>query len=241
MTSAVFKQLSIRTYSAEVTIKNKSDKDCLSFTSATFNLAAYANKSETLKQFVELGVDLSKIEKKKGLPQFLLQLDFNDNVKPHLFFLHDLGVPAEAFGFIFTKNPLLFKQSIDDLQTRVYYLQSKRFSTLDVQRIVSKNPFWLNFSTRRVDRRLGWFQKELQMTGDEVRELSVKQPKLITYNLEHVRKTIFLIREEMGFDKIETKMLFLSKPNLIMQSELKFFYGFFRKILLFTRPHRAHR
>ena len=194
------------------------DKDLLTFTSPSFNFAAYVNKSESLRKFVELGVDLSKIEKKKGLPQYVLKLDFERDVKKHLFFFNDLGIPAEAYGYFLTKNPLIFKESLDDLETRVYYLRSKKFSVPNVQTIVLKNPFWLSFSTKRIDKRLGWFQKNFIMTGDEVRKLTVKQPKLITYNLEHVREAAFSVREQMGFDKLETKMLLLAKPNLLMNS-----------------------
>lgn len=186
----------------------------------TFNFAAYVNKSETLKKLVELGVDLSKIEKKKGLPQYVLKLDFERDMKNHLFLLHDLGIPAESFGYFITKNPLIFKESIADLETRVYYLRSKKFSLEEVQEIVGKNPFWLSFSTRRIDRRLGWFQKNFNLTGDDIRFLTVKQPKLITYSLEHIRDLTFSVKEEMGFDAVELRSLLLAKPILWMNSEL---------------------
>lgn len=50
----------------------------------SFNFAAYVNKSPTLQEFVKLGVDLHKWEKKKGIPQFILKLDFERDVKNHL-------------------------------------------------------------------------------------------------------------------------------------------------------------
>lgn len=186
----------------------------------TFNFAAYVNKSETLRKFVELGVDLSNIEKRKGLPQFVLKLDFDRDVKSHLFFLHDLGLPPETFGYFITKNPLIFKESIDDLETRVYYLRSKNFSIEQVREIVSKNPYWLSFTTRRIDRRLGYFQKNFQLTGNEIRSLCIMSPRLITYNMEHIREATFSIKEEMGFDKDEIKCLLLTKPRLWMLSKL---------------------
>lgn len=185
----------------------------------TFNFAAYIDKSETLQKFVELGVDLSKIEKKYGLPQFVLTLDFNRDVKGHLMFLHDLGVPAENLGEMLTKNPLFFKNSLNDLETRLYYLRSKNFELEQVQTIVMKDPFWLNFSTTRVDRRLGWFQKNFELTGSDVRFLATKFPKVITSSLMHVREIVFSVKEEMGFDKDETKVLLLAVPKLFMKSK----------------------
>lgn len=190
------------------------------FTRPTFNFAAYIDKSDTLKKFVELGVDLSKIEKKKGLPQFVLKLDFNRDVKGHLMFLHDLGIQPENFGHILTKNPLFFKNTLEDLETRLYYLRSKKFELEQVQEIVVKDPFWLNFSTKRIDRRLGWFQKNFELTGNDIRFLATKFPRVITSNLMELRERVFSIKEEMGFDKEETKILLLAVPKLFIRSEL---------------------
>ena len=113
-----------------------------------------------LQQLLSLGVDLHSIERRKGLGEFVLRLDFEQNVKPYLMFLADQGISADDFGKMITKNPLLFKEDLDDLQTRMEYLKSKRFSDEARQRILTHNPYWLMFSTRRIDRRLGYFQKE---------------------------------------------------------------------------------
>lgn len=185
----------------------------------TFNLAAYVNESETLQQLLKLGVDLSRIEKRKGLPQFILKLDFEKDMKQHLTFLTDVGVPPDKLGEFITKNPLIFKENLGDLEVRVNYLEVKKFKREQIARIVEKNPFWLMFSTKRIDNRLGYFQKNFQLTGDDIRFLATKQPRLITYSMEHIRKSSFCIREEMGFDKDEVKCLLLSKPKLWMMSK----------------------
>lgn len=187
--------------------------------SPTFNFAAYVNKSESLQRFVELGVDLSKLEKRRGIPQFVMKLDFEKDVKKVLLFLNDLGLPADYFGEFITKNPLIFKESIEDLETRVYYMRSKKFTPEMVKTVVAKNPFWLSFSTKRIDGRLGWFQRNFKLQGSDIRFLTVKAPRLITYKLEHIRVSTFKITEEMGFDKDEVKVLLLAKPNLWMHSE----------------------
>uniref|UniRef100_A0A182QXW2 Transcription termination factor 3, mitochondrial n=1 Tax=Anopheles farauti TaxID=69004 RepID=A0A182QXW2_9DIPT len=185
-------------------------------TKPAFNFAAYVNKSHTLQQLVALGVELHKLEKRKGIPQFVLGLDFERDVKEHIQFLTDTGVPAEMLGEFLTKNPLIFKEDLGDLETRLNYLQSKRFLPEDIARIVTKNPFWLMLNTKRIDRRLGFFQKTFLLEGTEVRGLASKQPRLITYNLEHVRKNTFTVQEEMGFEKSEVKQLLLAKPRIWM-------------------------
>lgn len=109
----------------------------------TYNVAAYANKSELIQQLVQLGVNLHYIEKK--LPQamkFLLQCKF-DTIKDHIRFLNDLGVELVDVAGVITKNPLVLKESLEDLEVRINYLKFKKFDSEGVVRIVSKNPFWL--------------------------------------------------------------------------------------------------
>jgi mTERF domain-containing protein len=60
-------------------------------------------------------------------------------------FLHDLGVPSDELGAFITRNPWIFKDDLDDLQVRVNYLQSKKFSAEMVARVVRRNPRWLSF------------------------------------------------------------------------------------------------
>ncbi|CAL4058709.1 unnamed protein product, partial [Meganyctiphanes norvegica] len=180
----------------------------------TFNLAAYVNKSDTLQKMVDLGVDLNRLEKRKGIASFILKLDFEKNMKDHISFLYDAGVDASDLGRFITINPLIFNNSLEDLEARVNYLESKHFSKQEISRIFSRNPFWLQFSTYRVDGRLGFFQRTFDLTGTEVRQLATRLPKLITHNLHHIKRTTFAIQEEMGFDSMETKQLLLTQPKI---------------------------
>uniref|UniRef100_A0A1B0FJM0 Transcription termination factor 3, mitochondrial n=1 Tax=Glossina morsitans morsitans TaxID=37546 RepID=A0A1B0FJM0_GLOMM len=214
------KQLTLPCQSSEKYLQKATEEDNARGLLATYNLAAYVNKSDTLQQFLKLGVDLNHIERKKGLPEFVLRLRFEEDVSPYLLFLKDQNVPAERLGEFITKNPLIFKVHLDDLQTRVNYLNAKKFSKAQIERILTSNPYWLMFSTRRIDRRLEFFQKEFRLAGADVRFLASKLPKLITYNMDHIQKATFCIREEMGFDKDEIKCLLLAKPRLwILKSD----------------------
>lgn len=215
--------------SSETTEQNKSDKEvALDFGNReahvpTFNLAAHVNNSATLQQLLQLGVDLNSIERRKGLGQFVLKLEFEENVKPYLIFLSDQGVSADDFGAMITKNPLLFKESLEDLQTRVEYMKSKRFSDEARKRIITHNPYWLMFSTRRIDRRFGYFQKEFKLSGHDIRLLATKEPRVITYNMDHIRQSVFTLREEMGFSPKELSSLIVRKPRLMMIRKLCLF------------------
>lgn len=200
----------------------------------TFNFASYINKSPTLQQLLNLGVDLYSIERRKGLPQFVLKLDFERDMKHIIQFLHDQGIPPDHLGRFITKNPLIFKEHSDDLGVRINYLESKMFTKEQIAKILDKNPFWLMFSTQRIDKRLGFFQKSFSLSGQEVRELSCKAPRLITYSMEHVRRSTFSIREEMGFEAAEVKEILLKVPKIWMMSKFDIlFLPIFPQIIIF--------
>ncbi|XP_076037453.1 mitochondrial transcription termination factor 3 [Oratosquilla oratoria] len=180
----------------------------------TFNLAAYVNKSPTLQKLVELGVDISTWDKRQGISSLILKLEFEKDIQPYLMFLIDVGVPVEKLGRWLTINPLIFTQPLDDLEVRLNYLISKKFSEKSIKRIIERNPYWLMFSTVRIDTRLGFFQETFSLSPDELRQLATKESKLITYNLYHVKNVNFSVLEEMGFTDNEMKRLLLKIPKL---------------------------
>lgn len=75
------------------------------------------------------------------------------------------------------------------------------------------------FSTKRIDTRLGHFQKTFNLTGKEVRLLTTKQPRLITYSMHHIKLNTFSVKEEMGFDDEQMKEMLLTTPNIWMMSK----------------------
>lgn len=103
----------------------------------------------------------------------------------------DNGVKADDLGTLFTKNPHLLDENLDDMEVRVEYLASKNFSPEAIASILTKNPYWLCFSTVRIDRRLGFFQRLFQLTGSETREVAMKYPKIVTGNLWRVKVSFY--------------------------------------------------
>ncbi|CAN7998924.1 unnamed protein product [Ixodes hexagonus] len=182
----------------------------------SFNLAAYVNQSESLQKLVQLGVDLSRFDRRKGVPQMLVGLDFERDVEPVIRFLTSIGVDPDRLSYFFTKNPMILKEQVENLQVRVDYLLSKKFTPEHVARIASNAPFFLMFSVRRIDRRLGYLQKTFGLTGDEVRHVVARLPKLPTFSINLISGNTFAIKEEMGFDNEQTKQLLLNCPKLFL-------------------------
>ena len=132
----------------------------------SFNLAAYVNDSVTLSNLVRLGVNLSKIEERyMSLAEQLLKLDFDHDVKPVLLLLHQCDVKECDIGECITRNPHVLCEPIDDMQVRINYLESKRFSKESIARIVSKEPRVLTNTTKQTDTQLGYLQKTFMLSG----------------------------------------------------------------------------
>ena len=70
------------------------------------------------------------------------------------------------------------------------------------------------YSITRIDQRLGFFQSFFRLTGNQVRELSVSGPKLITSKLSRVKDVTFTVKEEMGFEPHEIVKMLLVKPRI---------------------------
>ncbi|GFU02822.1 transcription termination factor 3, mitochondrial [Nephila pilipes] len=182
----------------------------------SFNLAAYVNRSESLQQLVCLGVDLSEIEKKPDRAKFILNLEFEKHVRPYIQFFHDHGVSADDMGKLFTKNLYIFKEHIEDLEIRINYMKSKKFNSEAIARIITNNPFFLSRHTKEIDTRLGMYQKQFSLSGNQVRYLVTKCPKLVTYDLMKFREKLVTMKEELGFTNDEMKKLLLMKPKVWM-------------------------
>jgi len=185
----------------------------------TFTFAKYANKSHTIQEMVKLGISLYKFETKPEIFQFILGLDFDRDVKPYIRFLHDCGVPADYLGQFLTKNPYILKEDMDDLHTRIRYLRAHAFTADMIKIIVSKNPNWLLYTTKDIDSRLSYFQSNFKLNGSQVRLMTVKGPKVVTYKMSHLMSTTLTIKEDMEFDLIQTKKLLLNLPKLWIKSK----------------------
>ncbi|XP_049709751.1 transcription termination factor 3, mitochondrial [Elephas maximus indicus] len=187
----------------------------------SFTLRDYVDHSETLQKLVLLGVDLSKIEKHPDAANLLLRLDFEKDIKQILLFLKDLGIEDNQLGPFLTKNYAIFSEDLENLRMRVTYLQSKNFSKADITQMVRNAPFLLNFSVERLDNRLGFFQKELELSVKKTRDLVVRLPRLLTGSLEPVKENMKVYRLEFGFKRNEIQHMVTRIPKMLTANKRK--------------------
>ncbi|XP_078046551.1 mitochondrial transcription termination factor 3 isoform X2 [Augochlora pura] len=196
------------------------------YVTPTFNFAKFADDSVTLQKLINLGVELYKLERNRDLVEMFLSLDFDRDMKPYITFLHDCGVQPEDLGKVIMKNPKIFKEDMDDLRTRIRYLIAHEFNPQMIQKIVTSNPSWLFFKTQEIDRRLGYFQSNFKLNGAKLRYLAAKCPRLITYDMMHVKENSFSVKEEMGFNLTETQRILLNTPYVWINSRSKIVNAF---------------
>nr|XP_020640984.1 transcription termination factor 3, mitochondrial isoform X1 [Pogona vitticeps]XP_020640985.1 transcription termination factor 3, mitochondrial isoform X1 [Pogona vitticeps] len=188
---------------------------------ASFTLKDYVDHSETLRQLVHLGVDLSKVEKRRGAGQLLLQLDFEKDIQKTLLFLKDVGLKDDQLGTFLTKNPYILKEDLEDLQTRITYLTSKKFSKEAITEMVSRAPYLLLFSVERLDNRLGFFQNEIGLNTRKTRELVTRLPRLLTGGLEHIKENLRAFELELGFNRNEIRHIVHTVPRSLDANKRK--------------------
>ncbi|XP_077989839.1 transcription termination factor 3, mitochondrial-like [Glandiceps talaboti] len=184
-------------------------------------LAAYVDQSETLSKLVKLGVNLSEVDKRGSFKDYLVKLDFERDIQGNILFLHDIGIKDESLGKLLTKNPFLLAVDLDKLTVRRGYLKEKKFTDDAITQIVNRAPYFLNFSIKRVDRKLGFLQQELRLTGDETRYLVTRAPKLVTGKIETIKRNLFSLRFQLRFTAKELKDLVLNQPKILTTGRYK--------------------
>ncbi|XP_051520367.1 transcription termination factor 3, mitochondrial [Myxocyprinus asiaticus] len=187
----------------------------------SFTLRPYVDKSETLSRLVQLGVDLWKLEQRPNVGSMLVRLDFHDDVAPRLLFLKDLGVEESKLGSLLTKNPFILTEHLENLEARVSYLKSKKFSMQSVAVMVSKAPYLLNFSVERLDNRLCFFQQQLGLSAEKTRNVVTRLPKLLCGSLEPIKENLKVCELEFGFRGNEIQQIVTTVPKVLIANKRK--------------------
>ncbi|XP_038581858.1 transcription termination factor 3, mitochondrial [Micropterus salmoides] len=188
---------------------------------ASTSLRDYVDQSETLSKLVQLGVNMWKLEQRPNVGSMLLRLNFNTDVAPRLLFLKEIGVEDSRFGYIVTHNPFILTESLENLQARVNYLKSKKFSSETVASMVSRAPYLLNFSVKRLDNRLGFYQQQLNLSASNTRDIVARLPRLLCGSLEPVKENLKVCEIELGFKKNEIQHMVIAVPKVLTANKRK--------------------
>lgn len=187
----------------------------------SFSLSDYVDESETLRKLVQLGVELWKLEQRPNVGTMLLKLDFQTDVVPRLLFLKRIGVEDSGLAYILSSNPFILKEDLDHLQSRVDYLTSKKFSPATVASMVTRAPYLLNFSVKRMDNRLAFYQSQLRLNPSKTRDIVARLPRLLCGSLEPVKETLKVCQIELGFKENEIQHIVSHVPKVLTMNKQK--------------------
>ena len=159
--------------------------DDIPINTPTFNIAKIISDCPSLQRLVDLGVDLSRWEENDtngDNMEIALRLNFESEVKPRIQWLMDHGIDLERQAIMFTNNPKIFDKSFEEINKSIAYLKSKDFTTRNIKEILIRSDGkWLDYSVVDIDSKLGYFQRNFELIGNEVRQLTILEPCLILW------------------------------------------------------------
>lgn len=179
----------------------------------SFNLAPFLSTSTTLQKLLSLGVSLAEVEKYPAVSETLLKLDYERDILSRVLFLNGLGI--SAVGRVISKSPSVLLEDLDDMKVRVNYLKFRRFSDASIEKIVSRCPDLLCESVPDLDAALGRLQKDFSLSGDDVRVVVTKHPKLVLFDWMFVTAAKVELREFLGFSPAQLRGLIIDQPKLL--------------------------
>ncbi|KHN75260.1 mTERF domain-containing protein 1, mitochondrial [Toxocara canis] len=181
------------------------------------SLAEFVNHLPVLQNLVELGVDLLEVDTNNDqLGRHLVRLNWDRDVRPKLEWLLEIGIPLNQLGSYLTKNPFFLIMDLSSMKVRVNYLYSKKFTKKQIVKIITEFRYWLNTDVRTMDSRLGWIQKSFSLSGDEVRLLIVKEPRIVMFGVAPLQRLRNTFLKEMEFTEEEVKKMLLEDPRLFL-------------------------
>ncbi|TRY71071.1 hypothetical protein TCAL_01179 [Tigriopus californicus] len=192
------------------------EKARLTDQSFTFNLAKLADDHHGLRALIDLGVNVAQWER-NGQTDIALKLDFVRHVQPKVKFYLQQGVSRPDIPDIFTANPLMMEDDVNDWQIRVDYLKTMQFTPAMIRTILSGNPWWFNYKVQEIDGRLGFLQKTYNLNGPQIRAMVVQCPRLVTWGGipgQIIYNNLALV-EEMGFTQGELRAMVRRCPKLV--------------------------
>lgn len=182
----------------------------------SFNLAAYVNESRTLQELIKLGVSLYDIENTNySAARYYTTLDFEKDCVEHIKFLTKYGLKKRNLGRFISEFPMLFSEYIDDLQTRINYLESKGFNKKMISSAINTSAVILSLPTKSLDFKLGQMQIEFRLPAYILRKIVVKHPQTVLHPVGQLRLTNFVLTEEFGFKLEEVHKLLEAEPKLM--------------------------
>lgn len=180
------------------------------------SIVPFVNHSPLLRFLVDIGVDLAEIENTTTVGKHLLRLQIEDVRQKIELMQNEIGFENEAIGPYLTRNPFFLIQDVNDMQTRLNYLELKKFTKSERLKIVDEYRYWLNCNVQLIDSRLGWLQQQFKLSAKATREIIVKEPRIIMFGTGPIERLVKMFNKELNFTTNQLKMLVMEDPRIFM-------------------------
>lgn len=182
----------------------------------SYNLAAYVNSSKCLQELIKLGVSLYDIENVNfKMAQRLITMDFEIDCAPYVRFLVDNGLKEKNLGRFISEFPTIFTVPIEDLQVRIDYLKSKKFTVEQISKALNRSSEILRSNVKSLDFKLGRLQVEFLLPAPLLRTIVSKYPPVISLPADQYKLIYFCITEEFGFDRDQMHKILEQQPEIL--------------------------
>lgn len=213
----------------------------LPFPIKSYNLAPYINHSPNLKVLFKQGVDLSNLEKKFDVANFIIKLDNESFLKKINFYNTKLYL-KDQLGRIITRCPEILMELEQNIDVRLYYFKSKLFSDESISIMIIKTPKLLITPIKSLDENIGFIQKLFQLDGKELRHVISRLPKIIFHSRFSLQENVLSLDQFLGFKKDEIKLILLSDPRILIAGkyEIQQRFTYLHNTMKLTHDHLLH-
>lgn len=161
-------------------------------------------------------MDLAEVDQTTSIGKYLLRLQMEDVRQKIELMQNEIGFKNEEIGKYLTRNPFFLLQDVNDMQTRLNYLEMKKFTKAEKKKIVEVYRYWLNCNVQLIDSRLGWLQQQFKMSAKATREVIVKEPRIVMFGTGPLERLVKMFTKELNFTPNQLKELVLKDPRLFM-------------------------
>ncbi|XP_058534060.1 transcription termination factor 1, mitochondrial [Ochotona princeps] len=176
--------------------------------------------------------DLEIVNILERSPESFFRSNNNLNLENNIKFLYSVGLTRKCLCRLLTNAPRTFSNSVDLNKQMVEFLQKvcvclgHKDPTDFVRKIISKNPFILIQSTKRVKANIEFLQSTFSLNNEELLVLLCGSgAEILDLSNDYAKRNYANIKEKLfslGCPEEEVQKFVLSYPDMIFLAEKKF-------------------
>jgi mTERF domain-containing protein, mitochondrial len=155
----------------------------------------------------------------------LIRSSVETGLVPHYRFLtRDLEIPIDKLRVVVNKNPRILIYSLDNnlIPKLVFYLiLTLHMEANQVLRILLSYPAFVDYNfDNHILPISQYFLRDLECSPTELRSILLKFPRLVSYSLQNIKRTVGYFRYQISMTGSQVKRVLFQAPQVVGLSEL---------------------